>query len=150
MRVLVTGGAGYIGSHTVRELLTRHHQVVVYDIERVDPIGPIGEARAVHGDIVDTALLADVMQQERIEGVIHFAGRKFVAEAMRDPGRYFAVNVAGSNSVLQAMVRARVPTIIFSSSCTVYGTPDTNPVTEAAPQRRSPATSLPCPLRYRG
>ena len=67
-----------------------------------------------------------------IEGVIHFAGRKFVAESMRDPGRYFRVNVAGSLSVLEAMVAAGTPLIVFSSSCTVYGTPDTNPVTEDA------------------
>jgi UDP-glucose-4-epimerase GalE len=132
MKVLVTGGAGYIGSHTVRELLARGHQVVIYDLEQVDPTGPIGAARAVHGDVADTALLADVLDQEHVEGVIHFAGRKFVAESMRDPGRYFRVNVAGSSSVLEAMAKVGTPIIVFSSSCTVYGTPDANPVTEDA------------------
>jgi UDP-glucose-4-epimerase GalE len=135
MKVLVTGGAGYIGSHTVRELLARGHHVVIYDLEPVDPTGPIGGARAVHGDVANTALLADVLHEEHVEGVIHFAGRKFVAESMRDPGRYFRINVAGSNSVLEAMVAAGTPLIVFSSSCTVYGTPDANPVTEDAPLR---------------
>ncbi len=83
----------------------------------------------------NTALLADVLHEESIEGVIHFAGRKFVAESMRDPGRYFRVNTAGSLSVLEAMVAAGTPHIVFCSSCTVYGTPDTNPVTEDAALR---------------
>jgi UDP-glucose-4-epimerase GalE len=135
MKVLVTGGAGYIGSHTVRELLARGHHVVIYDLELVDPTGPLGAARAVHGDVANTALLADVLHEESIEGVIHFAGRKFVAESMRDPGRYFRVNTAGSLSVLEAMVAAGTPLIVFSSSCTVYGTPDTNPATEDTPLR---------------
>jgi UDP-glucose-4-epimerase GalE len=135
MKVLVTGGAGYIGSHTVRELLARGHHVVIFDLELVDPTGPIGAARAVHGDVANTALLADVLHEESIEGVIHFAGRKFVAESMRDPGRYFRVNTAGSLSVLEAMVAAGTPHIVFSSSCTVYGTPDANPVTEDAALR---------------
>ena len=130
---MVTGGAGYIGSHTVRELLTRGHEVTVYDLEPIDPSGPLAGARGVVGDVADTLGLASLMRDRRIEGVIHFAGRKFVAEAMRDPGRYFRVNVAGSLSVLEAMVAAGVEPIVFSSSCTVYGTPAANPVTEAAP-----------------
>lgn len=133
MNVLVTGGAGYIGSHTVRELLARGHHVIVYDLEPVDPDGPIAGAASIVGDIAETERLAAIMRDEAVEGVIHFAGRKFVAEAMRDPGRYFRVNVAGSLSVLDAMVAAGTSLIVFSSSCTVYGTPVTNPATEDMP-----------------
>ena len=96
MNVLVTGGAGYIGSHTVRELLARGHRVVVYDLEPLDPEGPMADAVSVVGDVAETDRLAALMREQAIEGVIHFAGRKFVAEAMRDPGRYFRVNVVGS------------------------------------------------------
>jgi UDP-glucose-4-epimerase GalE len=135
MNVLVTGGAGYIGSHTVRELLGRGHRVVVYDLEPTDPAGPLAAASSVVGDVAETERLAQLMRDEAIDGVIHFAGRKFVAEAMRDPGRYFRVNVAGSLSVLEAMVAAGTSLIVFSSSCTVYGTPDTNPATEDMPLR---------------
>ena len=135
MNVLVTGGAGYIGSHTVRELLGRGHEVVILDLDPVEPGGPIAEATAVVGDVADTALVTRLLRDHAIDGVIHFAGRKFVAESMRDPGRYFRVNVAGSLSVLDAMVAAGTPLIVFSSSCTVYGTPDTNPVTEDMPLR---------------
>ncbi len=133
MNVLVTGGAGYIGSHTVRELLARGHRVVVYDLEPIDPDGPIAAATSVVGDVAETERLAALLRDEAIDGVIHFAGRKFVAEAMRDPGRYFRVNVAGSLSVLEAMVAAGTSLIVFSSSCTVYGTPETNPATEDMP-----------------
>jgi UDP-glucose 4-epimerase len=135
MNVLVTGGAGYIGSHTVRELLARGHRVVVLDLDRIDSDGPLAGATSVVGDVSDTPLVADLLHDESIEGVIHFAGRKFVAESMRDPGRYFRVNTAGSLSVLEAMVTAGTPFIVFSSSCTVYGTPDANPTTESMPLR---------------
>jgi UDP-glucose 4-epimerase len=135
MNVLVTGGAGYIGSHTVRELLARGHQVVVLDLEAIDPRGPLAGARGVVGDVADTSLVTGLLREEEIEGVIHFAGRKFVAESMRDPGRYFRVNVAGSLSVLEAMVASGTPLIVFSSSCTVYGDPDHNPTTEDLPLR---------------
>lgn len=135
MNVLVTGGAGYIGSHTVRQLLGLGHRVVIVDLEPVDPAGPLAGARSVVADVADTDALAELLREERIDGVIHFAGRKFVAESMRDPGRYFRVNVAGSLSVLDAMVEAGTPAIVFSSSCTVYGTPERNPATEDLPLR---------------
>jgi UDP-glucose 4-epimerase len=135
MNILVTGGAGYIGSHTVRELVSRGHRVVVIDLEPIDPDGPLAGADGIVGDIADTDGLARVLRDHRVDGVIHFAGRKFVAESMRDPGRYFRVNAAGSLSVLEAMVAAGTSLIVFSSSCTVYGTPDHNPATEDMPLR---------------
>jgi UDP-glucose-4-epimerase GalE len=135
MNVLVTGGAGYIGSHTVRELLARGRRVVVLDLDPIDPTGPLAGTVGVVGDVADTPLVTRLLRDEGIDGVIHFAGRKFVAESMRDPGRYFRVNVAGSLSVLEAMVAAGTPLLVFSSSCTVYGTPDRNPTTEDMPLR---------------
>ena len=90
------------------------------------------------GDVADTAQIADLLRSTSIDGVIHFAGRKYVAESMRDPGRYFRVNTVGSLSVLEAMVAAGTDLLVFSSSCTVYGTPDSNPVTEDMPIRPNP------------
>jgi UDP-glucose 4-epimerase len=135
MNVLVTGGAGYIGTHTVRELLARGHHVVVVDLLPQPDVPALAGARGVVMDVAETGRLCDLLRDERIEGVIHFAGRKFVAEAMRDPGRYFRVNVGGSLSVLEAMAEAGTRSIVFSSSCTVYGTPDTNPAAETMPVR---------------
>jgi UDP-glucose-4-epimerase GalE len=133
--VLVTGGAGYIGSHTVRGLLTRGDRVVVVDLDPIPPNGPLAGARSVVADVANTDLLASLLREERIEGVIHFAGRKSVAESMRDPGAYFQTNVAGSLSVLRAMASVGTPLLVFSSSCAVYGTPPKLPTDESMPLR---------------
>jgi UDP-glucose 4-epimerase len=133
MQVLITGGAGYIGSHTTHELLAQGHRVVVLDLDPIPEHAGLDGATSIVADIRDTGQIASILRSEAIDGVIHFAGRKFVAEAMRDPGLYFDVNVAGSLSVLRAMVEAGTPSIVFSSSCTVYGTPSSNPATEDMP-----------------
>jgi UDP-glucose-4-epimerase GalE len=135
MRVLVTGGAGYIGSHTCRELLARGHRVVVVDLDPIEPDGPLAGARGVVGDILDERLLVDLLREERIDAVVHFAGLRSVADSMGDPGTYFQTNVAGSLSVLRAMVEAGTLLVVFSSSCSVYGTPLTLPADESLPLR---------------
>ncbi len=135
MTVLVTGGAGYIGSQTVRALLDRGGRVVVVDREAAPSGAPIGDASFIQGDIADQDLVHEVLREHGVEGVIHFAALKSVAESMHDPLLYFGNNVAGSIALLGAMERAGVKRIVFSSSCAVYGNPDALPITEAAPLR---------------
>jgi len=133
MRVLVTGGAGYIGSHTVALLHGRGDQVTVLDtLERGHPVA-VGEVPLVVGDVGDRALVRDLLVDHRIEAVVHFAARKSVTESLADPGAYFATNTLGSLALLRAMVDAGVNKLVFSSTCAVYGTPSELPVTEVSP-----------------
>jgi UDP-glucose 4-epimerase len=135
MRVLVTGGAGYIGSHTVARLRSAGHEVVVLDtLEHGHPAAVPGIPLVV-GDAGDRTVVRDLLETRRIEAVIHFAARKSVAESVIDPGGYFETNVGGSLALLQAMADAGVRRLVFSSTCAVYGTPDDLPVREDSPLR---------------
>ncbi len=133
MKVLVTGGAGYIGSHTVRELSKRGHQVVVLDTLEFGNRQAIGETPFYQGNIADEALLDQLFMQEKPEAVIHFAAYKAPGESMSEPGKYFRNNVDGTRRLLDAMVRHQVLTFVFSSSCSIFGTPKQLPVAEDAP-----------------
>jgi UDP-glucose 4-epimerase len=143
MKVLVTGGAGYIGSHTCVELAAQGHEVVIADnfanrspkvVPRLEAIA--GAAMVVHEvDIRDRHALARLFEQERIDAVIHFAALKAVGDSVSDPLGYFENNVGGSVALLQAMLAAGVNRFVFSSSCTVYGSPELVPVDESAPLR---------------
>ena len=130
--VLVTGGAGYIGSHTTRQLLDAGFPVTVLDnlysgFERaVDP-----RATFVKGDIADADLVDSVMMKHGIEAVVHFAGHIVVPESVADPLKYYDNNVAGSLNLLQCCVRAGVGRFVFSSSAAVYGIPGSNPIDES-------------------
>lgn len=132
MRFLVTGGAGYIGSITVRVLLDAGHDVVVLDSlakghrEAVDP-----RARFVHGEVGDPVALDAALPE--CDGVLHCAGLIEVAESQRAPGPYFDTNVAQPARMLDAMVRHGVGAIVFSSTAAVYGEPSATPITEDAP-----------------
>ncbi|QIW16394.1 UDP-glucose 4-epimerase GalE [Pasteurellaceae bacterium RH1A] len=138
MAILVTGGAGYIGSHTVVELVSAGREVVVLDnlsnssevsLKRVEQI--TGKAVPFYqGDILDRALLAQIFAQHKIEAVIHFAGLKAVGESVREPLRYYQNNVTGSIVLVEEMLKAGVHNIVFSSSATVYGDPKIIPITE--------------------
>lgn len=130
MQVLVTGGAGYIGSHTVALLRERGYGVVVLDTLEYGHEAAIGDTPFVQGDTADEALLARVFAEHGIEAVIHFAAYKAPGESMQQPERYFQNNVCGTLALLSAMHKANVKHIVFSSTCAVYGTPATLPVSE--------------------
>jgi UDP-glucose 4-epimerase len=134
MRVLVTGGAGYIGSVVTEALLARGHEVVVYDnlVRGHRDAVPDG-APLVIGDILDTATLGGELREHRIEGVVHLAGLSLVGESMSDPARYYRVNVGGGLALLDAMHAAGVGMLVFSSSAAVYGGPDKQPIEEDDP-----------------
>lgn len=143
MRVMVCGGAGYIGSHTSVELAARGHELLIYDnfanasrrvLERLREI--IGNPVACsEGDVRDRAALTRAFQAFKPEAVIHFAALKAVGESVAKPLEYFDNNIAGSITLLQAMRACGVANIVFSSSATVYGAPDHCPITEDAPLR---------------
>jgi UDP-glucose 4-epimerase len=141
--VLLTGGAGYIGSHTAVDLLDAGWDVVVVDdfsnsspvaLERVAALGGPGRLRHHRGDIRDTAWLTGVLADEGIEAVVHFAGLKAVGESVERPLYYYSVNVAGSVSLVRAMQAAGTHHLVFSSSCCVYGDPKVLPIDESAPR----------------
>ena len=141
-RVLLTGGAGYIGSHTAVELLESGYEVVVYDnlvnsseiaLDRVEEI--TGKNLTFYeADILDTEFLKEVLIKENIDVVIHFAALKAVGESVKKPLKYYHNNLTGTLSLLRAMEEADVKNIIFSSSATVYGDPASTPITEDFPK----------------
>ena len=132
-RILVTGGAGYIGSHTVRQLLQQGHDVTVADNLSKGYRHNVPAGRLHEIDIADTSALQRLMGEKGADAVIHFAAFIAVGESMREPARYFTNNVCGSLSLLDAMVRAGVKHIVFSSTAAVYGHPHANPILETFP-----------------
>lgn len=133
MKVLVSGGAGYIGSHTVRELLARGHQVVVLDTLELGNKQSLLGAPLIQGDTANGALLDKIFNEEKPDAVMHFAAYKAPGESMSQPAKYFRNNVSGTLSLLEAMLRHDCRYFVFSSSCAVFGTPKDLPVTEDAP-----------------
>jgi UDP-glucose 4-epimerase len=133
MKVLVTGGAGYIGSHTVRELSNFGHEVVVLDSLELGNRQAVGNVPFYQGNITDEDFLDQLLAKEKPEAVIHFAAYKAPGESMSEPGKYFRNNVDGTRRLLDALVRHQVSTFVFSSSCSIFGTPKQLPVAENAP-----------------
>lgn len=141
MKILVTGGTGYIGSHTTLALLEAGFDVVVLDnlsnssdaaLHAVEAI--CGKrALMIHGDVCDRPLLDRIFQQHAIDAVLHFAGLKAVGESVRKPLEYYEANVGGSITLCQAMAAAGVFRLVFSSSATVYGAPEQMPISEEVP-----------------
>ena len=139
--ILVTGGAGYIGSHTVVELLAAGHELLILDnfsnsspkvldrIERISGRRPL----LIEGDIRDPSLLARLFAEHALQAVIHFAGLKAVGESVEQPLRYYDNNVVGSLHLFAAMAAAGVFNLVFSSSATVYGDPHAVPIDESFP-----------------
>ena len=132
-KILVTGGAGYIGSHTVRLLLKQGHDVTVVDNLSKGYRHNVPAERLHELDLSDTAALTGLLKAKQCDAVIHFAAFIAVGESMREPARYFTNNLGGSLSLLDAMVQAGVKHIVFSSTAAVYGNPQTSPILETFP-----------------
>jgi UDP-glucose 4-epimerase len=141
--ILVTGGAGYIGSHTVVKLLEQGYGTVIVDNLCNSKVNAIHQIESItgrkpffyEGDVRDCALLAGVFKSHSIDGVIHFAGLKAVAESQAKPLLYYDNNVAGSITLLEEALKANVHTVVFSSSATVYGEPGTTQYDETLPTK---------------
>ena len=133
-RILVTGGAGYIGSHTVRLLLAGGHDVTVLDNLAYGHPAAVPAGRLVVGDIGDPAGLDRLFVDKKPEAVVHFAAFAYVGESVTDPAKYYANNLVGSLTLLDACRRHGVQKFVFSSTCATYGTPEKVPITEAEKQ----------------
>jgi len=137
LSILVTGGAGYIGSHTVRRLCELGHEVVVLDsleLGRTDAVTGVSAVRELAvGDIHDVDLVRALCRRHAVTQVVHFAAYKAVGESMQQPGRYWRNNVGGTVELVEAVLAEGVRQFVFSSSCSVNGTPTEVPLRESAP-----------------
>ncbi|HJT60544.1 MAG TPA: UDP-glucose 4-epimerase GalE [Burkholderiales bacterium] len=133
MRILVTGGAGYIGSHMAKLLVETGAEVTVLDDLSTGHAEAVGGRDFVKGDIADVAFTKKLLQEKSIEAVVHFAASSLVGESMADPLKYYRRNVGGTAALLQAMREANVMRIVFSSTAAVYGDPVRIPIDEAHP-----------------
>lgn len=132
MKVLLTGGAGYIGSHAARRLARHGHAVTIYDNLSTGHRFLADGLEFVLGDLRDSVTLAKALEGK--DAVLHFAAHAYVEESVRDPRKYFENNVLAGLTLLSAVVEARIPHLVFSSSCAVYGLPAEIPISEKAPR----------------
>jgi UDP-glucose-4-epimerase GalE len=132
MRVLVTGGSGYVGSHSVRELVVAGHEVVIYDNLSTGSRRLSEGFELVEGEISDGTRLAPLLA--RVDAVMHFAASAYVGESMADPRKYFRNNVESALKLIDAILASPVRTFIFSSTCAVYGIPQLCPIDEKSPK----------------
>ncbi|MDQ6838152.1 MAG: UDP-glucose 4-epimerase GalE [Actinomycetota bacterium] len=131
MTIMVTGGAGYIGSHTVAHLVERARDVVIVDSMELGHRQAIGDVPLIEADVADSETVTRVIADYDVDSVIHFAGYKAAGESVLEPGRYFTNNTAGTTSLLETLRRSGVDKLVFSSTCAVYGSPGRLPVSEA-------------------
>jgi len=135
MRVLVTGGAGYIGSHTVKALAKAGHEPLVLDNLSTGHRWAVKWGRLLDWDLEDTEMLPQFLEKEHVEAILHFAASLLVGESVHEPRKYFWNNVVNTLRLLDAMREAEVKRIVFSSSAAVYGNPQRNPIPEDHPKQ---------------
>lgn len=135
MRILVTGGAGYIGSHAVKLFLARGHDVWVYDNLALGHRAAVPPGRLIIGDLGYRDLLDNVLVMNRIEACVHFAAFTYVGESVTDPGKYYRNNLVNSINLMEALRRQGVWRFVLSSTAATYGVPERGPITEDMPQR---------------
>jgi UDP-glucose 4-epimerase len=135
MRILVTGGAGYIGSHAVRLFLARGHDVRVYDNLSMGHRAAVPADRLIVADLAEAHRLDQALVEYRIDAVVHFAAFAFVGESVTNPAKYYQNNLVNTLTLLDALRRHGVKRFVFSSTCATYGVPQTVPITEDEPQR---------------
>ncbi len=131
--ILVVGGAGYIGSHTVKALSKAGFQSIVYDDLSSGHKEAVLEAKLIVGELADRKLLSKIIREEKIQAVMHFAGKIEVGESVKNPAKYLKNNCADGVNLIEAMLENDVKNFIFSSTAAVYGEPDIVPITETAP-----------------
>ncbi len=136
MKILVTGGAGYIGSHVVRVLNQKNYEVIILDnlstghIESVPPFAVFEKA-----DLLEAALVESILEKHQPDAVIHFAAFALVGESVETPQKYYSNNVAGALNLLNAVKKFEIKNFVFSSTCTIYGNPDAIPISEEEPDK---------------
>ncbi len=137
-KILVTGGAGYIGSHAVLALKNAGYDVIILDnliYGHRDLVDKVLKVKLIVGDLGDRPLLDDLFQQYGIDAVMHFAAFAYVGESIKEPQKYYRNNVANTLSLLEAMKAASINKLVFSSTCATYGVAQFSPITEAHPQQ---------------
>jgi UDP-glucose-4-epimerase GalE len=135
MRILVTGGAGYIGSHAARLFLARGHDVWVYDNLSQGHRKAVPADRLIVGDLDEIPKLDHTLLINRIEAVVHFAAFTYVGESVQDPGKYYRNNLVNTLNLMECLRRHRIGRLVFSSTAATYGVPEKVPITEDEPQR---------------
>jgi UDP-glucose-4-epimerase GalE len=135
MQILVTGGAGYIGSHAVRLFLERGHDVWVYDNLIYGHRAAVPAERFIFGDLNETHRIDQVLMEKRIDAVVHFAAFAAVGESVTDPAKYWQNNVVNTLNLLESLRRHKIGRFVFSSTCATFGAPEQMPITEQTPQR---------------
>lgn len=135
MNILVTGGAGYIGSHAADTIEKSGHAAIIYDNLSAGHRWAVGSKTLIEADLADKLSIQRAIEQYRIDAVIHFAAHAYVGESVADPRKYFQNNVVNSLNLLAAMLDLGVKYIVYSSTCATYGIPEKLPISEEHPQR---------------
>jgi UDP-glucose 4-epimerase len=134
MKVLLTGGAGYVGSHAAKMLAGGGHEIWVFDNLSEGHRAAVPEGRLIEGELMDRPLLESVLREHEIDAVMHFAAATYVGVSVTNPAEYYQNNIVGTLSLLEAMRAVGVNRIVFSSTCATYGVPEVVPITEAEKQ----------------